>query len=57
MMVAKEINKSLEPFREKRAALEAKPEYVRAVLAEGASRARAIARETLKEAKARVNIV
>jgi tryptophanyl-tRNA synthetase len=57
MMVAKEINKSLEPFRENRAALEAKPEYVRAVLAEGASRARAIARETLKEAKARVNIV
>jgi tryptophanyl-tRNA synthetase len=57
MMVAKEINKSLEPFREKRAQLAAKPEYVRAVLADGAKRAQVIARETLKEAKARVNMV
>jgi tryptophanyl-tRNA synthetase len=57
MMVAKAINESLEPFRERRAALAAKPEYVREVLADGARRAQVIARETLKEAKARVNII
>ena len=57
MMVAKEINQSLGPFREKRAELERKPEYVREILADGARRAQVIARETLKEAKARVNMV
>jgi tryptophanyl-tRNA synthetase len=56
MTVAKEINKSLEPFRERRAALAAKPDYVREVLEDGARRARVIARETLNEAKSRVNI-
>jgi tryptophanyl-tRNA synthetase len=57
MIVAKEINKSLEPLRERRAVLAAKPEYVREVLQDGAKRAQAIARETLKEAKSRVNLV
>jgi tryptophanyl-tRNA synthetase len=57
MIVAKEINKSLEPFRERRAVLAAKPEYVREVLADGAKRAQAIARETLREAKSRVNLI
>ncbi|HSW56810.1 MAG TPA: tryptophan--tRNA ligase [Dehalococcoidales bacterium] len=56
-IAAREINRTLEPFREKRAELAAKPGYVQEALAEGARRARIIARETLKEAKARVNIV
>jgi tryptophanyl-tRNA synthetase len=56
MIVAKEINRSLEPFRERRSVLAAKPDYVREVLADGARRAQAIARETLKEAKSRVNL-
>ncbi len=57
MMVANEINKSLEPFRERRAVLADKPDYVRGVLADGARRAQVIARATLDEAKARVNLV
>ena len=56
MLVAKEINKSLEPFRAKRAELAAKPEYIKEVLADGANRARVIAKETLKEAKARMGL-
>jgi tryptophanyl-tRNA synthetase len=57
MMVAKEIAKSLEPFRAKRAELAAKPDYVKEVLADGAKRARVIARETLREAKQRMGLV
>lgn len=56
MTVAKEISKSLEPFREKRAELAAKPDYVKEVLEDGARRARAIARETLREAKERMGL-
>ncbi len=56
MMVAREIGKALEPFRERRAELAAKPEYIREVLADGADRARLIARETLKEAKLRMGL-
>jgi len=56
MLVSKEINKSLEPFRERRAELAAKPEYIKEVLADGANRARVIAKETLKEAKARMGL-
>jgi tryptophanyl-tRNA synthetase len=57
MMVAREISKALEPFREKRAELASKPEYVKDVLENGAQRARAIARETLKEAKQRMRLI
>jgi tryptophanyl-tRNA synthetase len=57
MMVAKEINKALEPFREKRAELSAKPEYIKEVLDDGAKRAQAIAREVLREAKSRIGLV
>jgi tryptophanyl-tRNA synthetase len=56
MMVAREISKALEPFRQRRAELAAKPEYVREVLEEGARRARVIARETLREAKQRIGL-
>ena len=56
-LVSKEIIKTLEPFRQRRAELAAKPEYIREVLADGANRARVIARETLKEAKQRMWLV
>jgi tryptophanyl-tRNA synthetase len=41
----------LAPYRQKRAELLAKPDYVEDVLRQGAQRARAIARQTLDEAK------
>jgi tryptophanyl-tRNA synthetase len=56
MLVAREINQALEPFRQRRAELAAQPDYVRDVLADGATRARVIARETLKEAKQRIGL-
>jgi tryptophanyl-tRNA synthetase len=39
------------PYRQKRAELLARPEYVESVLKEGAARARVVARQTLSEAK------
>jgi tryptophanyl-tRNA synthetase len=56
-MVSREINKTLEPFRQKRAELAARPEYIREVLEDGAKRARVIARQTLDEAKHRIGIL
>jgi tryptophanyl-tRNA synthetase len=56
MLVSKEISKTLEPFRQKRAELAAKPDYVKEVLEDGARRARVIARETLQEAKTRMGL-
>ena len=57
VMVAGEIAKTLEPFRQKRAELADKPGYVKEVLEDGARRARAIARETLREAKEHMGLV
>ena len=56
-MVGKEIIKALEPFRQRRAELASRPEFIRDVLEDGAKRARIIARETLKEAKERMGMV
>jgi tryptophanyl-tRNA synthetase len=56
-IVAGQIARSLEPFRQQRAELAAKPDYIREVLADGARRAKVIARETLNEAKARLGLV
>jgi len=56
-MLAEEIVKALEPFREKRAELAARPDYIKDVLADGAKRAQIIARETLKEAKQRIGML
>ena len=56
-LLAREINNALAPFRERRSALATKPKYVREVLAEGACRAQAIARETLKETKGKMGLV
>ncbi len=50
-LLAERINTMLQPFREKRAVIAAKEGYVTDVLAEGAERARVIARETIKEVK------
>jgi tryptophanyl-tRNA synthetase len=57
MIIAREISKALEPFRQKRAELAARPDYIKDVLADGAKRARAIARETLNDAKQRMGLV
>lgn len=50
------LNKALEPFREKRAELASKPERVQAVLDEGANRARKIAERTMAEVRAAVQL-
>ena len=51
MMLAREINTTLSPFRERREALANKPKYIAEVLNDGAQRARAIARQTIKEVR------
>jgi len=56
-LLAEEINMALAPFRERRAALASKPEYIKEVLADGAQRASVIARETLGEVKQRMGLI
>jgi len=56
-LLAQEINRTLEPFREQRAALAAKPQYIADVLTDGARRAKVIARETIKEVKQRMGLL
>jgi tryptophanyl-tRNA synthetase len=56
-ILAESINLNLKPFRERRAALAAKPGYVAQVLADGANRAEAIAEETLKEVKEKMKLL
>jgi len=51
MRFAANLNKHLEPFRAKRAELASKPDYVTDVLNDGASRARAIAQQTMVEVR------
>ena len=55
-LLAEGINAALKPLRERRAELEAKPQYVAEVLADGARRARTIARETIREVKEKMNL-
>jgi len=55
--LAQAIFEELEPIRKKRKELEAKPEYVDRVVKEGAEKARAIARETLKEVKEKMGFI
>jgi tryptophanyl-tRNA synthetase len=45
------------PFRDRRAALQARPEYVREVVRDGAARASHVARETIHEVKAAMNLL
>lgn len=55
-MLAEGINKSLAPFRAKRAELARDPQYIKEVLADGAKRAKVIARETLNEVKQKMGL-
>ncbi|MFC1984011.1 tryptophan--tRNA ligase [Chloroflexota bacterium] len=57
MLLAQEINSTLKPFRERRAALAARPKYITSVLADGAQRAKVIARETLREVKLKMGLI
>jgi len=57
MLLAQEINATLKPFREQRAALAARPKYIASVLADGAQRAQVIARETLSEVKLKMGLI
>src|SRR5574338_1555865 len=50
-LLAKNMHQSLEPFRFRRAEFAAKPGYVQDVLDDGAKRAGAIAKETMKEVR------
>ncbi len=51
------LNEELRPLRAKRAELEKNPDYIRKVLLDGAERARAIAKATLDEVRAAMNMV
>ena len=51
------LNETLRPLRTKRAQLEKEPEYIRQVLNDGVTRARAIAEQTLKEVREAMNMV
>jgi hypothetical protein len=54
--LAQAIHKELKPIQERRVELEAKSEYVDQVIAEGAEKARKIARETLREVKEKMGL-
>ena len=56
-LLAGNIASNLEPFREKRAALAAKPNYITEVLVDGAARAEVIARETINEVKQKMRLI
>jgi tryptophanyl-tRNA synthetase len=55
-LLARNLNRHLEPFRARRADLEAKPEYVQGVLEDGASRARKIAEKTMAEVREAIQL-
>ena len=56
-MLAQEVNGALAPLRERRSDLVNKPDYVNDILSDGARRAQAIARETIREVKGRMNLI
>lgn len=56
-MLAEAINRTLAPFRRRRAELAARPGLVEEVLADGAAQAQAIARVTLVEVKERMGLI
>lgn len=55
-LLAEGVNRELAPFRERRAEIAQRPGYVDEVLANGARRAQAIARETLKEVREKMGL-
>ena len=57
LLLAGSVNDHFAEFRAKHAELRARPDYVRAVLREGAERAGAIARETMVEVRDRIGLM
>jgi len=57
MLLAEVINKALKPIRDKRAELAADPGYIAEVLADGADRARVIARETMAKVRKNMKLI
>ena len=55
-LLAKNMNADLEPFRARRAEFASRPGYVKEVLDDGASRARVIARQTMKEVREAIQL-
>jgi tryptophanyl-tRNA synthetase len=55
-MLARDLNASLAPFRERRAEVAHDPQYAWDVLHDGAARARAIAEGTMREVRAAVGL-
>jgi tryptophanyl-tRNA synthetase len=55
-LLAEGINRDLAPFRERRAEIARRPGYVDEVLVDGARRAHAIARETIKEVREKMGL-
>ena len=55
-LLAKNMNAALAPLRAKRMELAAQPDYVKAVLADGASRARIIAQATIQEVRQKMGL-
>jgi tryptophanyl-tRNA synthetase len=55
-LYAENLNKALQPFRDKRTQLAADPNYVMDVLHDGAKRARAIAQKTMEEVREAVQL-
>jgi tryptophanyl-tRNA synthetase len=56
-ILAQNIGSNLEPFRQRRAILASKPNYVAEVLADGAGRAEVIAKDTIKEVKEKMRLL
>ena len=55
-LLTKNLNNHLEPFRARRAEFASKPQAVTEILNDGAERARSIAKETMKEVRAAVQL-
>ncbi len=55
--LAEAIYRELQPIQEKRKELEANPKYVDKVIAEGANKARAVARQTIEEVKEKMGLI
>jgi tryptophanyl-tRNA synthetase len=56
-VLADNMERHLAPIRQRAEALKAAPDQVTEILADGASRASAIARDTLREAKQRMGFL
>jgi tryptophanyl-tRNA synthetase len=56
-MVAGEINEALAPLRDRRNELAKRPDFVRDILAQGAGRAKGVARDTMMEVRDRMGLL